>query len=133
VLTLGRASPVGKQTRDGAAPPAGRCSRSLSRVETEAGKEENGTRVHGGADHSMVLMCRESRVTVHRRWTARSLSGQIWPRWASKMRAQAFTALCDFTRGLGQTGISLRAGFRLSLLVKIFFKFSVFRNSSKSV
>jgi hypothetical protein len=102
-------------------------------VETEAGKEENGARVRGGAGRSAVLMCRETRVTAHRRWMARSLSRQIQPRWGSKIMAQAITALCDFARGLGRTRISLRAGFRLGLLVKKFFKFSVFRNSNKSV
>jgi hypothetical protein len=84
------------------------------------GRKKNDTRVRGGAERSAVLMCRESRVTVHRRWMARSFLGQIQPRCVSEIRAQVFTALCDFACERGQTRFGLCAGYGLRFSLKIF-------------
>jgi hypothetical protein len=61
-----RRPPVSRRATAPLLWPVGASATSLARVETEAGKEENGARVHGGAGRSAVLMCRESRVTVYR-------------------------------------------------------------------
>jgi hypothetical protein len=65
---------------------------SLAQVETEAGKETNELGFAGKRPLAGFCSRRESRVTVHRRWTAHSILGRMWPRRAMKFAAQAFTA-----------------------------------------
>jgi hypothetical protein len=65
---------------------------SLARSGGDSGRETNDARVLWGASRSAVLMRRESRVNVHRRWMAHSLLGQMRPRWAKSFADQAFAA-----------------------------------------
>jgi hypothetical protein len=93
-------------------PPTSRCATalllrpvatsvaSLARVETEAGKETNELGFAGKSAARWFCSRRESCMTVHRRWTAHSVLGRMWPRRAMSFAAQAFAAFWDFARAV---------------------------------
>jgi hypothetical protein len=65
---------------------------SLARVKTEVGKETNELGFAGKSAARRFCSRRESRMTVHRRWTTHSVLGRMWPRRAMSFTAQAFAA-----------------------------------------
>jgi hypothetical protein len=89
------------------------------------GVEEKCARVMGEPRHTLVLMCRESHVTIHRRWTAHSASGQIRPRWANASVAQAFIALfftpCGLERAVFSFWVEIESVFLFFLSFLFFF------------
>jgi hypothetical protein len=108
-------------------PSGERATAPLARVETEAGKETNEARACEEPAARPFCSWRESCVTVHRRWTAHSLSGHIRPRWASEITAQAFAAFSAFRAGWSEP-FFVSLGRNLIRILKFFWFFFFLEN-----